>query len=56
MEVLSNIPPLHGDNCPLVMMTHANVGHLESVKKVWIIPTNVHENAKVMDMLSEQHE
>ena len=38
------------------MMTPANVGHLESVKKVWIIPTNVQEKVKVMDMLSEQHE
>ena len=56
MEVLSNIPPLHGDKCPLVMMTPANVGHLESVKKVWIIPTNVQEKVKVMDMLSEQQE
>ena len=57
MEVLSNIPPLHGDKCPLVMTTPANVGHLESIKKVWFIPTNVQEKkVKVMDMLSEQHE
>ena len=48
MEVLSNIPPLHGDKCPLVMTT--NVGHLESLKKVWIIPTNVQEKkVRVMD-------
>ena len=56
MEVLSNIPPLHGDKCPLAMMTPANVGHLECVKKVWIITPNVQEKVKVMDMLSEQYE
>ena len=39
------------------MTTPANVGHLERVKKVWIIPTNMQEKkVKVMDMLPEQHE
>ena len=54
---MSNIQPLHGDTCPPEVMTPANVGHLDRVRKVWITPTNMQEKMdKFMDMLSEQHE
>ena len=54
-RMMKNNQSLHEDmsGLPVGVRTHANLGHLDSVREVWVIPTKVQEKLdKVMDMLA----
>ena len=58
-RMMKNNQSLHEDmsGLPVGVRTHANLGHLDSVREVWVTPTKMQEKMdKVMDMLAEQQE